>query len=176
MKAAQQSTTGTPLTAEELRLWLAFLHAFQKISRRLAGDMRRVNRLSIGWYDVLVNLYHSPGERLRMQELAERVLMSSSGLTRLLDRMIEEGLVRRELCATDRRVIFAVLADAGRERLKEILPQHQQRIHDYFLQHLTAEEVAVMGPALERVLAALHEEDGAPLWNARLRDQEVACD
>ncbi|MDX1664612.1 MAG: MarR family transcriptional regulator [Candidatus Promineifilaceae bacterium] len=162
-----------PLTAQELRLWLAFLYSFHTISRRLADDMHRVNRVSVGWYDVLVNLYHAPAERLRMQDLAESVLMSSSGLTRLLDRMIEEGLVRREHCAEDRRVIFAVLTDEGRALLEEILPQHQQRIREYLLEHLTEEEVAVMTPALERVLATLREE-GQTLWNARLEEQAAS--
>ncbi len=92
-----------------------------------------------------------------MQDLAERVLMSSSGLTRLLDRMIEEGLVARRLCAEDRRVIFAVLTDRGRARIEELLPQHQQRIYDYFIRHLTPAEIEVMTPVLERVLAELVE-------------------
>ena len=148
----------SPLTAQELKLWLAFLRSSHAIKQRLAEDMRRVNRISIGWYDVLVHLYHSPHEGLQMQDLAERVLMSSSGLTRLLDRMIEKGLVKRETCAEDRRVIFAVLTEKGQARIEELLPQHQQRIHDYFIQHLTEAEIDVMIPALERVLKALGTE------------------
>lgn len=144
-----------PLNEQELQLWLAFLRTSVLLNGRLAEEMRRKNRVPIAWYDVLVHLYHGPAAGLRMQDLAERMVMSNSGLTRLLDRMVDKGLIRRELCAEDRRVIFAVLTDRGRALLEELLPQHQARVRCYFIDRLTEEEIAVMGPALERVLAGL---------------------
>lgn len=143
------------LTPQELQFWLTFLHASHAVKQQLAEDMYRVNGISIGWYDVLINLYRGEDGGLRMQDLAERVFMSNSGLTRLLDRMIEEGLVIRDTCAEDRRVFLAVLTEKGRALLEELLPQHQARIRSYLLQHLTAEEMEVMGNALQRVQAGI---------------------
>lgn len=143
------------LTPKELQLWLTFLHASHAVKQQLAEDMQRLNCISIGWYDVLVNLYQSEDGGLRMQDLAERVLMSNSGLTRLLDRMIEEGLVLRDTCAEDRRVFLAVLTKKGRALIEELLPQQQARIREYFIQHLADEEMDVMMEALQRVQVAM---------------------
>lgn len=143
------------LSPQELRLWLAFLRASVRIHQRLAAEMHRQHRIPISWYDVLVHLYHGPEAGQRMQDLSDQMVMSNSGLTRLLDRMVEKGLVARELCAEDRRVVFAVLTPLGRALIEEVLPCHQARIHDYFTRHLTAEETAVMTSALERVLKDL---------------------
>ncbi len=143
------------LTPKELKLWLAFLHASHCIKQQLAVDMYRENGISIGWYDVLINLYHGEKGGLRMQDLAERVFMSNSGLTRLLDRMIEEGLVVRDTCAEDRRVFLAVLTEKGHALIEELLPQHQGRVRNYFLQHLTSDEKEMMTAVLQRVQAAM---------------------
>lgn len=147
--------TTNPLTPQELKLWLTFLRSSYNIKQRLASDMRRVNCVSIGWYDVLINLYQGNKEGMPMQELAECVFMSNSGLTRLLDRMIDEGLVRRDSSTEDRRVFLAVLTEKGRALLEELLPQHQARIRNYFIQHLTDEEIEVMTRALQKVEKAM---------------------
>lgn len=146
------------LTDNELQLWRAFLRSSVTISRRLADAMRCEDGVPIGWYDVLVHLYHGPEDGQRMQELADRVIMSGSGLTRLLDQMVAHDLVSRAPAADDRRVVLARLTDSGRALIAALLPRHQARIRDLFIAHLTDDEVAAMTPALERVLAALSAE------------------
>ena len=148
------------LTEKELRCWLAFLRTSVRVNCQLADDMQHENKVPISWYDVLVHLYHGPEEGQSMQTLAGQMVMSNSGLTRLLDRMVEKGLVARKPSTEDRRVVLAKLTEQGRELLETLLPQHQARVHDYLIQHLTPEEMEVMTAALERVSAALKEEQG----------------
>jgi DNA-binding MarR family transcriptional regulator len=142
------------LTDKELHTWVTFLRSHAAITTKLAHAMHQEHRMPISWYDVLIHLYHAPEQRLRMQDLADAVILSSSGLTRLLDRMVETGLINRIACAEDRRVIFAVLTEEGVARLEEILPHHQARIEEYFIAHLTKSELDTIQDALQRVLNA----------------------
>jgi DNA-binding MarR family transcriptional regulator len=103
------------------------------------------------WYDVLVSLANAGG-RLRMQELADRVLFSRSGLTRLVDRMTAAGLVSRERCEDDRRGTFAVLTRGGVARLREAAGVHLRGIHDHFTRHLSDDDVRALTGALVKVL------------------------
>jgi DNA-binding MarR family transcriptional regulator len=89
-----------------------------------------------------------------MQELSASVLLSKSGLSRLVDRMVEAGLVRRERCEDDRRGWFAVLTDQGRSALRRAAPVHLRGIQEHFVRHLEPEEVQVLSTALARVVAA----------------------
>jgi DNA-binding MarR family transcriptional regulator len=142
------------LTQNELRTWLAFLRAHATVTAKLAHAMLQEHRMPITWYDVLVHLYHAPDRRLRMQDLAEAVILSNSGLTRLLDRMLVAGLIDRTACPEDRRVIYATLTEAGTAQIEEILPHHQARIKEYFAAHLTDAEMETIQAALQRVLQA----------------------
>jgi DNA-binding MarR family transcriptional regulator len=142
------------LTPNELRTWITFLRAHADVTAKLAHAMQQEHHLPITWYDVLVHLYHAPDQRLRMQDLAEAVILSNSGLTRLLDRMLEAGLIDRTACAEDRRVIYAMLTEEGTAQLEEILPHHQARIKEYFAAHLTDAEMETIQAALQRVLQA----------------------
>src|SRR5512139_3851113 len=114
------------ISAEELAVWRTLLRAQVHISRRLQNDLLSEHDLALGSYDVLVHLAEAPEGRLRMNDLADRVLLSRSGLTRLVDRMQREGLVARESCASDARGLFAVLTPAGSERLAETTPVYQR--------------------------------------------------
>jgi DNA-binding MarR family transcriptional regulator len=89
-----------------------------------------------------------------MQELSSSVLLSKSGLSRLVDRMVEAGLVRRERCEDDRRGWFAVLTDQGRSALRRAAPVHLRGIHEHFTRHLTPDEIQTVTAALARVVAA----------------------
>lgn len=149
------------LTDNQLQMWLAFIRTFVRVQRRLTEEMKEKNDLPIAWYDVLVHLYHGPDDGLKMQDLADQMVMSNSGLTRLLDRMIEKGVVKRELCEDDRRVIFAVLTEEGTALIESLLPQHQARIEHYFMQHLSAEEVSTMREGFERILKSIEEQEPA---------------
>ena len=106
---------------------------------------------------MLVQLAEAPGRRLRMQELADSVLFSRSGLTRLVDRMVAAGLVRRERCPDDGRGSYAVLTRAGLDRLRSATGSHLRAVEREFVQVLGRGDLAVLDGALTRLLAA-HEE------------------
>ena len=112
------------LTAPEQAAWRSFLRAHATLVRRLEGELVAEHDLPLPSYDVLVQLSEAPGRRLRMTELAERVLLSRSGLTRLVDRLVRDGLVERQACPDDARGTLAVLTDAGLERLRTAWPTH----------------------------------------------------
>lgn len=142
-----------PLTQAELQMWLAMLRGTSLVNRQLAHDMQSENGLHISWYDVLVRLYHSPEYRQTMSELAGQVIMSSSGLTRLLDKMVEEGLIVRELDPDDRRLVYARLTAAGAEKAQALMLAHQARIRQYVMQYLSEAEVEMLRTVFERILS-----------------------
>jgi DNA-binding MarR family transcriptional regulator len=139
----------------KLSVWRQFLVAHARVTGLLEDELRRERGLPLAWYDVLLQLSEAPDGRLRMQDLADSVLHSKSGLTRLFDRMEASGLVKREPCPFDRRGTFAVLTPEGRATLRRAAPPHLRGIEEHFTGLLTDEEAAVMETALTRVLAAL---------------------
>ena len=116
--------------------------------------MQEQHSLPLSWWDVLQQLSDSEGGRLRMGELAESVLLTRSGITRLLDRMITAGMVVREQCPGDRRGYYAVITQLGLDIIKKVGPDHSKDAWDSFLEHVTQEEAAVMEKVFSRVLAA----------------------
>lgn len=139
--------------------WEAFVYAHAAVFRHLERELLEETDLPPTWYDVLVNLAAAPERHLRMSDLADQVLLSRSGLTRLVDRMAADGLVTREPCATDARVTYAVLTDAGHAALKAAAPTHLRGIQEHFARHLSARELEVIRDALERVRAAATRTD-----------------
>lgn len=135
--------------------WRAFLTAHARITDVLARELRDREGLPLTWYDVLVQLSEADGHRLRMQELAERILLSKSGLTRLIDRMEIEGYVTRYPCADDRRGTYAQMTDAGYETIKRTAPTHLAGIREHFADVLDDDEAAVVAMALARVVERL---------------------
>lgn len=122
--------------------------------RRLvdAVDARLATRdLPLMQYDVLVQLSEAEDHRLRMQELAERVLLSKSGLTRLVDRMEAAGRVTREIATSDARGVFAVLTDSGLAALEAAVPAHRQDVVDLFASAMTEDEADHLAVVLGRV-------------------------
>ncbi len=130
----------TALTAPEQAAWRAFLRAHATLVRRLEGELVAEHDLPLPSYDVLVQLSEAPARRLRMTELAERVLLSRSGLTRLVDRLVRDGLVERQACPDDARGTLAVLTEAGLERLRTAWPTHLRGVAAH-LGRLTPQEV-----------------------------------
>ncbi|MFC4050520.1 MarR family winged helix-turn-helix transcriptional regulator [Actinomadura syzygii] len=143
-------TNGT-LPATELTVWRAMLRAHARIARRLQADLLARHGLAPGSYDVLTNLGEAPGGRLRMNDLADRVLLSRSGLTRLVDRMERAGLVVRQSCPSDARGLYAVLTAAGRDRLDEATPTYRRGVRDYLLSHLDEPDLRALGHLLDRL-------------------------
>ena len=123
------------LNARELAAWRGFTRTHALLWRELEAGLERGHGISLGAYDVLVLLDESPGRRLRMSELAEAVLMSSGGFTRLADRLCAEGLVARERLRSDGRGFELVLTPTGRELLDRARETHRGDVRRRFLAH-----------------------------------------
>lgn len=140
------------LTPAELAAWRAFLRAHATVVRRLEHELVAEHDLPLASYDVLVQLSEAPGRRLRMTDLAERVLLSRSGLTRLADRLEKDGLLTREPCPSDARGTLAVLTDAGLERLRDAWPTHLRGVAQHVTGRLTAQETAQLSAILGKLI------------------------
>ena len=142
---------GLALEDVEMAAWRSFLAAHRRVIDELSAELREVEDLPLPWYDVLVQLSEAPERSLRMLELADAVMLSKSGLSRLVDRMEEAGLVRRESCPGDARGVMAALTDAGWQRLEEAAPTHVRGVRRCFVDLLAPDETAVLARSLGRV-------------------------
>jgi DNA-binding MarR family transcriptional regulator len=145
---------GRDLAPDRLAIWRDFLRAHTVVAGALEAELEAHEDLPLTWYDVLVSLVEAPDGRLRMQDLARRVLFSRSGLTRLVDRMTRAGLVAREPCADDRRGTYAVLTPAGRRRLRDATGVHLRGVQEHFARHLSDRDVEALAVALGAILRA----------------------
>ena len=127
------TTTPQLINDEELRTWRAFLHAHSTMLRRISLDLEEADLPPLTWYDVLATLRDAPERRLRQVEIAERVLLSNSGLSRLIDRIEAKGLVKRVRCPGDRRSLNVELTDEGQQMLDRMWPVYARGIADDFL-------------------------------------------
>jgi DNA-binding MarR family transcriptional regulator len=139
------------LTVEELTVWRMLQRAQVRITRHLETELLVAHDLPLASYEVLVQLAEAPERRLRMNDLAGRVLLSRSGLTRLIDRLQRDALVSREACASDARGLFAVLTDLGAARLAEATPTYLRGIRSQFLDILGAGEIGQVRAMLARL-------------------------
>jgi len=139
------------LDAERLAAWRAFIRAHAHVLAHLSQELLDEESLPATWYDVLVQLSEAADHRLRMQDLADRVLLSQSGLTRLVDRMEKSGLVERIRCSEDGRGLFTHLTPEGLATLRRAYPTHLRGVREWFSDQLTDEETAVITRALTRV-------------------------
>lgn len=139
-------------------MWRSFLETHSTVVKYLERRMQEQHGLPLSWWDVLQQLADGSADgsigRLRMGELAESVLLTRSGITRLLDRMITAGLVVREPCPGDRRGYYAVITQLGLDTIEKIGPDHSKDAWDVFLGHVSEEEAAMLGRVFSRVLAA----------------------
>ena len=141
------------ITDQELEAWVGFLRSQRRVLDQLECDLRAEHDLSLSEYEVLLHLDRAPDGALAMGELAKNVLLTPSGLTRLADRMVRDGLIARKACPTDRRVSHLVLTAAGRTRFKAAAPTHVRGVRDHFARHLGPDTAAVAA-ALARVAYA----------------------
>ena len=138
-----------------LAAWRAFINAHASVIDRIERKLATERQLPLTSYDVLVALAEADDHRLRMNDLANKVVvLSRSGVTRLVDRLEEEGLLRRERTARDRRGAYAVLTDKGRDALDRARPVYAQGIVENFAQFLSDPEVRTITSALGRIDAA----------------------
>jgi DNA-binding MarR family transcriptional regulator len=129
------------LAGVELAAWAGFLRTHAELVRRLDDELQRAHRLPLTCYDVLVQLASAPDRRLRMAELADAVVLSRSGLTRLVDRLVEQGLVARSRVECDARGTYAVLTDEGLARLREASQTHIAGVRRLFCDRLGSDEL-----------------------------------
>jgi DNA-binding MarR family transcriptional regulator len=134
--------------------WRNFLTAHAAVIDRIEHDLAEAEVLPLSWYDVLLALYEATDHRLRMYELAEALLVSRGGLTRLVARIEKADLLRREPDPTDGRGLYTVLTNGGMEALRATWPTYARGIAEHFGQHLTDEEVEIFDLVLCRLLAA----------------------
>jgi DNA-binding MarR family transcriptional regulator len=141
-------------TDARLGAWRTFLQAHARVLRELERELQAEQGLALTDYDVLVQLAGVESRRLRMSELADRLLLSRSGVTRLVDRLVASGLVERLSCDDDRRGQWASLTDAGLRRLRDASPTHLRGVAEHFLDRLSDDELRSIERALDRVVAA----------------------
>ena len=144
------------LTEVELDAWQAFLHAHARVTQTLDAELKREHGLSWSEYDVLVRLARAPGRSLRMSDLAQRVMMSPSGLTRVVDQLAAHGLVDRRRDMEDARVVFAQLTDKGRERVRLAARVHLRGIREHFSGRLSKTQLRNVASAFQAI-AGPHE-------------------
>jgi DNA-binding MarR family transcriptional regulator len=142
------------LDEERESAWRAFITAYGVVIDQIERELLEAGLPPLGWYDVLLELSVAPGRRWRMHELASAVVLSRSGLTRLVDRLESAGLLRREPDPTDRRGAFAVLTKQGAAMRRRMWPVYARGIAEHFGKHLSDEEARTLAETLGRVLAA----------------------
>lgn len=140
-----------PLSDQQFEAWKAFLRAHAAVMRVLDDELEAEQGIPLTYFDVLIQLWRAGG-RLRMSDLADAVLLSRSGITRLVDRMGRDGLVRREPCPTDRRALYAVLTPEGKTALQKALPVHLRGVAEHFARHLSDREAKTLSAALGRLV------------------------
>jgi DNA-binding MarR family transcriptional regulator len=148
------------LEAGEQRLWRAWLRAHTRLVVRLDAELQAAHGLTFSDYEVLVNLSEAPDRSVRMAELAERLRLSPSGLTRRLDGLVREGMVVRRKCPSDRRGSLATLTEAGLARLEEAAPTHVAGVRRYFVDPLSAAEQEELMGSLEVIERELAKDEG----------------
>ena len=137
-----------------LRAWTDFVLSYNRLMGVLEGEMQTQAGITLSQYDVLLRLAETEG-RMKMSELADAIVYSTGGLTRLFERMREAGLVRREPSAVDRRVIYAVLTEQGMERLRAASAVHLDGVRKHFSAYLADDEVNTVATFLGRLRDSL---------------------
>lgn len=142
---------GQDLAPAERAAWLGFLRAHAVLVRQLDADLVAEHHLSLSSFEVLSRLALAPGGRLRMTELAHTVFLSPSGLTRLVDRLAQEGLIERHHCEHDGRGLYAAISSKGRAKLEAARASYLTHLRERFLGKFTEEELRQLGAFWERV-------------------------
>src|SRR3954451_25287082 len=149
MAAPEISATLSPV---ELGAWRGLLRVHTALVKALDAELTAEHDLPLSSYEVLITLESAPGHRRRMAELADSVLLSRSGMTRLVDRLEKEELLVRDTCTDDGRGCFAVLTEKGADLLAKARPTHLDGVRERFLGHFSEDELQLFADAWERVL------------------------
>jgi DNA-binding MarR family transcriptional regulator len=143
------SETSAPVL--QLESWIAFLRSHSAITRELSAQLQREHGLTLNDYEVLLHLSHAEGGRMRRVDLAQQVLLTASGITRLLEGLERAGYVCKETCASDARVSYAKLTDDGAQKLREAAVTHLRGIDELFLGRYSGSELATLAGLLSRL-------------------------
>jgi DNA-binding MarR family transcriptional regulator len=147
--------------------WVLFLRAHAAVSRTLESELETEQSMSLADYEALLQLAHADGRRLRMSELADRMILTRSGISRLVDRLERDRFVERVPCSTDARGAYAVLTETGYERLHAAAPTHLRGVDAHFLSAIPAEDRDAFVRVLATILGGL---------GAQRTDTADACD
>ncbi len=139
------------LSRDELAAWRGLLRVHAALTRELDSELASAHDLPLSSYEVLLYLHGAPGGRMRMSELADIVLLSRSGLTRLVDRLENAGMLERRACSEDARGYFAAITAAGRRTFLEARATHLEGVRRRFLAHLSDDELVQLAELWERV-------------------------
>jgi DNA-binding MarR family transcriptional regulator len=137
-----------------LDAWARLLHAHASTTRALSGSLLAEHGLTLNDYEALLRLSRADDGRMRRVDLADELLLTASGVTRLLDGLEAAGYVERAACATDRRVVYAVITDAGRDKLEVASESHLAEIRALFEERFRPEELEGLAELLGRLPGA----------------------
>ena len=135
----------------KLESWVSFLRSHAAITRELSAQLQREHGLTLNDYEVLLHLKNAEGWRMRRVDLAESVLLTASGITRLLEGLERAGLVCKETCSSDARVVYAKLTDDGAETLRVAGVTHLRGVEELFLGRYSGSELATLAELLSRL-------------------------
>jgi DNA-binding MarR family transcriptional regulator len=135
----------------QLESWITFIRSHSAITRELSAQLQREHGLTLNDYEVLLVLSHSEHGMMRRVDLAETVLLTASGITRLLEGLERSGFVCKETCASDARVSYAKLTDEGRQKLSDAAVTHLRGIDELFLGRYSGSELATLAGLLSRL-------------------------
>jgi DNA-binding MarR family transcriptional regulator len=145
------SSATTSATSVEIEVFVRLVRASATVTRRLSAQLSADHGLSINAYEALLLLARAPDSRMRRVDLADSLLLTAGGVTRLLDGLEREGFVARESCAADRRVTYAVLTEAGRTKLREASKSHTRQIRELLGGLYEDDELGQLATLLDRV-------------------------
>lgn len=145
-------SSGARLSARELAAWRGMLRVHAEVTQALDAELRSAHGLTLSAYEVLLFLEEAEGRRMRMTDLAARVLLSRSGITRSVDRLAQQGLVTRIAAETDGRGLYAELTDAGAAVLEAAGRTHRAGIRRAYLSRITPDDQATLGAVWQQVL------------------------
>ncbi|MBV9484972.1 MAG: MarR family transcriptional regulator [Frankiaceae bacterium] len=155
-----------------MEAWHALIRSANRIVRRLEAELEAEQGLTLPAYEVLAHLSEAPERRLRMSDLAAHAVLTPSGLTRLVDKLAREGLVERQRCGADARVVYACLTDSGMQRLTTAYPTHLRGVREHFIDWLTPQQQAAVSDALTPIIDACRE----AAEQCAAADGDASCD
>ena len=133
--------------------WHAFIRAHARVVRLLEAELEAEHVLTLPAYEVLAHLTEAPDRRLRMSDLAAMSVLTPSGLTRVVDKLVREGYVERQRCQTDARVVYAAVTPSGVDRIEQAYPTHLRGVRQHLVDRLGADQLAAIRDALEPLTA-----------------------